>query len=152
MSKRMIVVALALLGAIVAGPAAHAQEAQGALNRAEQSRALERAANAVVGLNAVAVEGARSAATLGSARQGSGVVIDAQGLVLTIGYLILQAAQVLLVTDDRRQVDAVRRRAGGAGRADGDFRSGDRPGGLFRSVVRIAGCVDRPDLDRMCPG
>ena len=57
---------------------------QRAPSRVEQSRALERAANAVVGLNAVAVEGARSAATLGKARQGSGVVIDDAGLVLTM--------------------------------------------------------------------
>jgi serine protease Do len=75
-------------------------------SRAEQSKALERAANAVVGLKAQAVDGARSAATLGKARQGSGVVIDEQGLVLTIGYLILEAEQVQLLTDDNRRVPA----------------------------------------------
>jgi serine protease Do len=72
----------------------------------KQSRALERAANAVVGLQVAAVEGARSATTLGKARQGSGVVIDRQGLVLTIGYLILEADQVLLITDDQRRIPA----------------------------------------------
>ncbi|MFO1328210.1 MAG: S1C family serine protease [Rubrivivax sp.] len=74
--------------------------------REAQSRALERAANAVVGLQARAVDGARSAGTLGRARQGSGVVIDADGLVLTIGYLVLEADQVLLVTDDDRRIPA----------------------------------------------
>ncbi|MDP1647766.1 MAG: S1C family serine protease [Rubrivivax sp.] len=71
-----------------------------------QSRALQRASDAVVGLRALAVEDARSAATLGRARQGSGVVIDADGLVLTIGYLVLEAEQVMLSTDDGRNIPA----------------------------------------------
>jgi len=71
-----------------------------------QSRALQRASASVVGLRAMAVEDARSAATLGRARQGSGVVIGNGDLVLTIGYLILEAEQVQLVTDDEREVPA----------------------------------------------
>jgi S1-C subfamily serine protease len=73
---------------------------------AEQSRRLERANAAVVGLRAVAVEDARSAATLGRAREGSGVVIDEDGTVLTIGYLILEAEQVQLVFGGERAVPA----------------------------------------------
>ena len=60
----------------------------------------------MVGLRALAVDDARSAATLGRARQGSGVVIGSGDLVLTIGYLILEAEQVQLVTDDEREVPA----------------------------------------------
>jgi S1-C subfamily serine protease len=71
-----------------------------------QSRALQRASASVVGLRTVAVDDARSAATLGRARQGSGVVIGNGDLVLTIGYLILEAEQVQLVTDDEREVPA----------------------------------------------
>jgi len=71
-----------------------------------QSRALQRAADAVVGVRATAVEDARSAATLGREREGSGVVIDADGLVLTIGYLVLEAEQVELATDDGRRYPA----------------------------------------------
>ena len=71
-----------------------------------QSRALERASQAVVGVQALALEEARSNATLGRLRQGSGVVIGADGLVLTIGYLVLEADQVQLVLDDRRSVPA----------------------------------------------
>jgi serine protease DegQ len=37
---------------------------------------------------------ARTAASLGRQREGSGVVIDGNGLVLTIGYLILEASSV----------------------------------------------------------
>ena len=72
-----------------------------------QSRALERASNAVLGVQALALADARSNATLGRLRQGSGVVIGADGLVLTIGYLILEADQVQLVHgDDDRVVPA----------------------------------------------
>lgn len=73
---------------------------------AEQSRALERASNAVVGVQSLAVPDARSNATLGRMRQGSGVVIDAKGLVLTIGYLVLEADQVQLLLDDGRSLPA----------------------------------------------
>ena len=71
-----------------------------------QSRALERASQAVVGVQALALEDARSNATLGRLRQGSGVVIGPDGLVLTIGYLVLESDQVQLVLDDQRSVPA----------------------------------------------
>jgi serine protease Do len=70
------------------------------------SRALHRAQAAVVGVQASAVEGARSSRTLGQRREGSGVVIGRDGLVLTIGYLILEAEQVEIVTDDARVIPA----------------------------------------------
>lgn len=58
-------------------------------------RALARAKAAVVGLRTTAIEDAVSARSLGRERQGSGVVIDEAGeLVLTIGYLVLEAEQV----------------------------------------------------------
>ena len=70
-----------------------------------QSKALERATNAVVGVQTLAVPDARSNNTLGRVRQGSGVVIAPDGLVLTIGYLILEADQVQLLLDkDRKSV------------------------------------------------
>ena len=95
------------LGAILLGSFATASaQADRTPPASDASRALERAANAVVGLQAVAVSGARSASTLGRVRQGSGVVIDADGLVLTIGYLILEAEQVQLLTDDQRRIPA----------------------------------------------
>jgi S1-C subfamily serine protease len=54
----------------------------------------------------LALDDARSNATLGRVRQGSGVVIGPDGLVLTIGYLVLEADQVQLVLDDDRSVPA----------------------------------------------
>jgi len=74
------------------------------LDVAAQSRLLDRAAAAVVGLRTQAIDDARSNQTLGREREGSGVVIDREGLVLTIGYLILEAEQVQLITDDDREI------------------------------------------------
>ena len=72
-----------------------------------QMRALERAGNAVLGLEVSAVEDAHSAATLGQRRQGSGVLIG-DDLVLTIGYLVLEAETIELVHNDGRRVPARR--------------------------------------------
>jgi len=71
-----------------------------------QSQALQRASDAVVGLAVTALDDARSSATLGAVRLGSGVVIGDEGLVLTIGYLVLEAETVTLLPDDGRQVPA----------------------------------------------
>jgi S1-C subfamily serine protease len=68
--------------------------------------ALQRASDATVGLLIRAVPGARSAPTLGAQRIGSGVVIGADGLVLTIGYLILEAQDIVLELDDGRHIPA----------------------------------------------
>ena len=49
---------------------------------------------AVVQVSAVIPGDARTADTLGTEREGTGVVIDDSGLILTIGYLILEASEV----------------------------------------------------------
>ncbi len=71
-----------------------------------KTQALARAHAAVVGIQATAVDDARSAETLGLQRRGTGVVIDADGLVLTIGYLILEADHVDLVFEGGRKLPA----------------------------------------------
>src|SRR5919107_432780 len=61
------------------------------------------AADAVVKLSIKAVEDARTTDTLGAEREGTGIVIDAKrGLILTIGYLVLEAASILVMTRDAR--------------------------------------------------
>lgn len=62
--------------------------------------------NAVVGVRATVPSTARSAETLGQERAGGGVVIGQDGLVLTIGYLIMEAAQTEIVEQDGRIVPA----------------------------------------------
>jgi len=68
--------------------------------------ALTRANAAVVGVQVTAAEGARSAESLGRRRSGSGVVIGSDGLVLTIGYLLLEADTVQIVTQDSKTLPA----------------------------------------------
>lgn len=70
------------------------------------TRALTRANDAVVGVEVMALEDARSISTLGRVRQGSGVLIGDDGLVLTIGYLVLEADHIDLVQANGRRVPA----------------------------------------------
>ncbi|MBI5716490.1 MAG: serine protease [Burkholderiales bacterium] len=95
----------ALVVLLAGGLAATAARAQASAIEV-QSRALARASDAVVGIRATAVEGARSASTLGREREGSGVVITGDGLVLTIGYLVLEAENVEIRPDDGRRIPA----------------------------------------------
>ena len=62
----------------------------------------ERVFAAVVKVTTHAVPGARSSATLGSEREGTGIVIGDKGLVLTIGYLIVEADEVSIVDSKGR--------------------------------------------------
>lgn len=68
--------------------------------------ALSRANAAVVGVRVNVAEGARSAETLGRQRSGSGVVIGPDGLILTIGYLMLEAQNIQIVTSDNKTLPA----------------------------------------------
>jgi len=65
---------------------------------------LERALTSVVGLHSIIPPDAFTAETLGVERAGNGVLID-NGLVLTIGYLITEAATVWLHLGDGHVVE-----------------------------------------------
>ena len=65
---------------------------------------LDRALSSVVGLSAQAPPDAFTAEVLGTERAGNGVLIRDDGLVLTIGYLIVEAEQVWLTTGTGRVV------------------------------------------------
>lgn len=73
---------------------------------AEAERQLTVDQFSVVKLTVRAVPDARSARTLGPQREGTGVVIDSSGLVLTIGYLVTEADTVELATADGRKFAA----------------------------------------------
>jgi S1-C subfamily serine protease len=64
---------------------------QGAAQQDAGYQRLVEAASAVVGVKVKALPNARSNDTLGQEREGSGVVVSRDGLVLTIGYLIEEA-------------------------------------------------------------
>jgi len=64
------------------------------------------AANAAVMVKSKALANARSIKTLGEERTGAGVLFGPEGLVLTIGYLILEADQVEITTARGRTLPA----------------------------------------------
>jgi S1-C subfamily serine protease len=67
---------------------------------------LEKTLRSVVAVRASIPDKAFTAGTLGTRREGSGVVIRENGLVLTIGYLITEADEVWLTRHDGRVVPA----------------------------------------------
>lgn len=71
-----------------------------------QRKPLDLAQAAVVQLSARAIEGAPSARTLGLQRQGSGIVVGQDGLILTIGYLVLETEQISIRTRDQKTLPA----------------------------------------------
>lgn len=94
---------------------------------------LEAALRAIVGVKTVVPEDAYTAATLGTERAGSGVVIRADGLVLTIGYLVTEAETIWLIAADGRAVP-------------GHALAYDQESGF--GLVQALGRLDLPVLER----
>lgn len=117
--------------ALLAGPVWSATPQSGSAQAVID--ALTKANEAVVGVQVTVAEGARSAETLGKERSGSGVVIGADGLVLTIGYLMLEAQSIQIVTQDNKTLPA---RAVGYDMATGF--------GLIRTLVPLRGVTPVP--------
>ncbi len=90
--------------------------------------AFNRANAAVVGVQVRVAQDAASAESLGAQRGGSGVVIGKDGLILTIGYLMLEAQDIEVLTQDNKRLPA---RAVAYDLATGF--------GLIRTVVPLAG-------------
>lgn len=88
---RMMAGVFALIGLIMT-PAA-AQDAGAALQ-------------SVVKLSVRTPPDARSARTLGTEREGNGVVIDTSGLIVTIGYLVIESESILVTTATGKSVPA----------------------------------------------
>jgi serine protease Do len=111
-SRKFVALLIATLALclLVATPAAHAQaRAKKVESNAKAAAGVdpEKLFAAIVKVSVQAVPEARSAATLGREREGSGVVIGDRGLILTIGYLIVEADDVS-VTDSRGRTFAAR--------------------------------------------
>ena len=101
LDRRHILSALFAI-AVAATPAAAAAQS---LSVPGENR-MQAAVRAVVGVAALVPETARSARSLGTERQGSGVVIGSDGLVLTVGYLILEASRVVVTSPSGEEVEA----------------------------------------------
>lgn len=74
-------------------------------NAADVEFDLQRALNAVVRLSSRISEDGFTAAMLGTERDGNGVVIRDDGLIVTIGYLITEAETIWITTFDGRVVE-----------------------------------------------
>lgn len=103
----------ARLGVALAATCLFAQPAFGAESDSESTPPAARDrpqltvdALSVVKVRTKAVANARTLRSLGTQREGTGVVIDSDGLVLTIGYLIVEAETVELSTADGRAFPA----------------------------------------------
>ena len=70
----------------------------------DESMRIEPILRSIVAVRSSIPDDAFTAAALGNRREGSGVVIKDSGLVLTIGYLITEAEEVWLTTNDGRVV------------------------------------------------
>jgi serine protease Do len=87
-----LITAIAVLAGVVAAPA--------------QKSTLNDLVSSVVRIKTHINPDGRTVENLGREREGSGVVIDDKGLVLTIGYLMTEAHAAELVTNDGRVVPA----------------------------------------------
>ena len=62
--------------------------------------------DAVVRVHSTVPVDARTAKSLGTEREGNGVIIDTDGLILTIGYLILEADTIQVVDANNKHIPA----------------------------------------------
>src|SRR5215831_2962670 len=71
-----------------------------------QSPTLEQLLSGVVHLKTSITPDGRTTENLGREREGTGIVIDSNGLVLTIGYLMVEAVSAQVTTNDGHTVTA----------------------------------------------
>lgn len=91
--------AAALAGVALASACASAQPAAPQAPRPSDA-SIARMAQSIVKLQAYIPPEARSAQRLGTKREGSGVVVGEDGLIVTIGYLINEAMAVEIIDND----------------------------------------------------
>lgn len=96
-------VGLALAGAVPAAPLPDPGPRPAPGVAAPVPSAAARAQGAVVALEARIAPDRPSVATLGTARAGSATVIAPDGLAVTVGYLVLEAARIDVVLPDGRR-------------------------------------------------
>src|SRR5260370_1359419 len=72
----------------------------------EASRLTPQLFDAVVGLHADVPGTSRTSAYLGTHRDGAGIVIDADGLIVTIGYLVTEATEIQVTPNNGKPIPA----------------------------------------------
>ena len=95
---------LGLGGAVAQESKDHARKSQ--QTEAQVEREAEEMLSAVVRVRMKAIPDARSNTTLGPSREGTGVVIDERGHIVTIGYIVIEADSIEITTQDDRTFSA----------------------------------------------
>jgi S1-C subfamily serine protease len=88
-------------------PAAAAAAVLKPARTGDDSPTLEDLLDAVVRIKTRIDPNGRTVDTLGVEREGSGIVIDRNGLILTIGYLMVEAQSAEVITNSGRKVPAI---------------------------------------------
>ena len=114
----VLIAALYVLGA-AAAPAIEANEpkaesrgkprverVQAPKAQAKTEKDAEEMLAAIVRVKMKAIPDARSNSTLGDSREGTGVLIDERGYIVTIGYIVIEADSIEVVTQENRTVPA----------------------------------------------
>ncbi len=76
------------------------------LGQAYGEQSAEDILKAIVRIRSVVPESAFTARTLGTEREGNGVIIDSKGHILTIGYLIVEAETLEVTTGEGKTISA----------------------------------------------
>jgi len=76
------------------------------ISSAYGEQSAEEILKAIVKIKSVIPENALTAKTLGTEREGNGVVIDSKGHILTIGYLIVEAETLEVTTGEGKPISA----------------------------------------------
>lgn len=124
---RLAIMLLALIWPLSAG----SQDQPAPKARAEtpkMEREAEAMLSAIVRVKMKALAGARSSNNLGEQREGTGVVIDERGHIVTIGYIVIEAHSIEVTTQENKTVPATL--------AGYDHATGF---GLLRSTVPLDG-------------
>lgn len=66
----------------------------------------EEVLKAIVKIRAVIPDGARTAAALGTEREGHGILVDSKGYILTTGYLIIESESIEVTGPDGQKIQA----------------------------------------------
>src|SRR5437763_127983 len=119
-----------------------------------QSPALAELLSGIVHMKTFINPDGRTTQNLGREREGSAIVIDNNGLILTIGYLMVEAQAAEVVTNDGHGVPAllgelmVKGRTSGAGRPWLGVNTDEQRGHLVVSSVTPQGPAEEAGLKR----
>lgn len=99
--------ALVLIGTLgLAAPVLSADGPEAGARSEQSAQDTRQMLGAVLKVRSKALEDARSNASLGRTREGTGVLIDDQGHILTVGYIVIEAEAIEITTADDKTVPA----------------------------------------------